>query len=137
MDFSFENAALWNIVIQFGIIAAMILVATIFRRKLGFVRKAMIPTAVLAGFLLLALKSSGLIFIDTDLLQQVTYHGIAIGFIALSLRVPSPENSRAEKLDNSQKRRKNSFGSKPIGKEVFADHNQIVKCLSLKHSPAE
>lgn len=89
MDFSNANTALWNIVIQFGIIAAAILLATLLRRKIPLVRKSMMPTAVLAGFLILILRNCNVLHLDTDLMEMMTYHGIAIGFIALSLRIPT------------------------------------------------
>ena len=46
----------WNVVIQFGYIAAVILIANFVRRRFSFVRKTMMPVAVLAGFLLLIAK---------------------------------------------------------------------------------
>lgn len=98
MDFSAANQSLWNIVIQFGIIAAAILVATLFRRKIPFIRKSLVPTAVLAGFLLLLLRSIGVLNLDVDMLEMMTYHGIAIGFIALSLRIPKAQNDEKGKL---------------------------------------
>ncbi len=93
MDFSAANNSLWNIVIQIGIIAAAILVATLLRRKIPFIRKSLMPTAVLAGFLLLLLRSIGVLNLDMDMLEMMTYHGIAIGFIALSLRIPSEKGT--------------------------------------------
>lgn len=88
MDYSASNMGLWNIIIQFGIIAAAVLVSNVLRRKIPFVRKSLMPTAVLAGFLLLILRSVGWLNLDMTMLEMMTYHGIAIGFIALSLRVP-------------------------------------------------
>lgn len=97
MDYSSANTALWNIIIQMGIIAAAILVANLLRRKVGFIKKSLVPTAVLAGFLLLLLRSLGVLRIDLNLLEMLTYHGLAIGFIALSLRVPKrTEEERGE-----------------------------------------
>lgn len=87
MDYSASNAALWNVLIQFGIIAAAVIAANFLRRKLAFFRKSLMPTAVLAGFLLLILRSVGLLRMDSNMLEIITYHGIAIGFIAMSLRV--------------------------------------------------
>ena len=87
MDYSAANHALWNILIQFGILASAILIANILRRKIPFFRKSLMPTAVLAGFLLLILRSVGILRLDGEMLEMVTYHGIAIGFIAMSLRV--------------------------------------------------
>jgi len=98
MDFSAVNSELWNIVIQLGIIAAAVLVSTFLRRKLPIVRNSLMPVAVIAGFLLLLLRSIGLLEFDTKLLEMMTYHGIAIGFIALSLRIPSPTSEDKGKL---------------------------------------
>ena len=92
MDFSAANTGLWNVVIQFGIIAAAVLVATMLRRRLPLIRNSLMPIAVIAGFLLLLLRSIGLLDFDTKLLEMMTYHGIAIGFIALSLRIPAPSS---------------------------------------------
>ena len=93
MDYSASNVALWNILIQFGIIAAAILVANFLRRKIPFFRKSLMPTAVLAGFLLLILRSVGLLEMDRNMLEMITYHGIAIGFIAMGLRVQKKDSS--------------------------------------------
>ncbi len=86
MDYSNTNVELWNFIIQLGIIAVILLFAHFLRRKLPFIEKALIPTAVLGGFILLGIKSSGIIPIDTQILESITYHGIAIGFIALTLQ---------------------------------------------------
>jgi ESS family glutamate:Na+ symporter len=86
MDFSAANARLWDTVIQAGMIAGILLGANVLRRKVAFVRKTLMPTSVLGGFLLLFIRMSGLIWVNTELLEMITYHGIAIGFIALSLR---------------------------------------------------
>ena len=93
MDYSAANSALWNILIQFGILAAAIIVANILRRKITFFRKSLMPTAVLAGFLLLILRSVGVLHLDNTLLEMTTYHGIAVGFIAMSLRVQKKDAS--------------------------------------------
>ncbi|MEZ4508947.1 MAG: hypothetical protein R2881_04670 [Eubacteriales bacterium] len=98
MDFSAANSELWNIVIQLGIIAAAVLISTFLRRKLPVVRNSLMPVAVIAGFLLLLLRSIGVLEFDTKLLEMMTYHGIAIGFIALSLRIPSPTSEDKGKL---------------------------------------
>ncbi|MBQ1430467.1 MAG: sodium:glutamate symporter [Firmicutes bacterium] len=89
MEYSQANAALWNPIIQLGIIAILILVANVLRRKLPFIRKTLMPTAVLAGFLMLIIRQTGLIGMDTDFLEMLTYHALGIGFIALTLRVPT------------------------------------------------
>jgi len=82
MDFSASNTVLWNSILQFGIIAAAILICNIIRRKVPFIRKALAPTAVLAGFALLLLRQTGVLKMDVEFLEMLTYHAIAIGFIA-------------------------------------------------------
>ncbi|MBN1776641.1 MAG: hypothetical protein JW811_00820 [Clostridiales bacterium] len=89
------NTDLWNLILQLGIIAAILLASNILRRKLPVIQKLLLPTAVLGGFLLLGLRLTGWIPIDTKLLEMLTYHGLAIGFIALSIRT-----IRKEKLVN-------------------------------------
>ncbi len=88
MEYSQANTALWNPIIQFGIIAILILLANVLRRKLPFIRKTLMPTAVLAGFLMLIIRQTGLLRMDTDFLEMLTYHALGIGFIALTLRIP-------------------------------------------------
>ena len=43
-------------VVQMGLLAGAILLANTLRQKLAFIRKSMMPVAVLGGFLLLAAK---------------------------------------------------------------------------------
>lgn len=99
MDYSAANASLWNVVIQLGFIAGAILVAGLLRNNIKFVRKSMMPVAVIGGFLLLILKCLGIIKLDADMLEMIVYHCIALGFIAMSLRVTSGKKSQAGKLD--------------------------------------
>ena len=86
MDYSAANTGLWNFAVQLGIIAGILLLSNVILRKSALIRKSLIPTSVLAGFILLAVRSFGLLNIPQSFLEMVTYHGIAIGFIALSLR---------------------------------------------------
>ncbi len=87
MDFSAANTSLWNIVIQLGMIAGSILLANFLRQKIAFIRRSLMPTAVLAGFILLILKHLHVLQVDNSLLEILVYHSIALGFIAMSLRV--------------------------------------------------
>ncbi len=88
MDYSAANHELWNNIIQLGLIAGAILLAQFLRQKLSIIRKSLMPIAVLAGFLLLILKYAGLVTINETIMETLVYHGIALGFIAMSLRVP-------------------------------------------------
>lgn len=95
MDFSAANTSLWNPIVQIGIIAGLVLLANILRRKISFIRNSLMPTAVLAGFLLLILRSTGILNIDVGFLEAVTYHTIALGFIALTLRTTEKQRESA------------------------------------------
>lgn len=88
MDYSNFNTSLWNMVIQLGIIALAIIVATILKRKIKPIANTLMPTAVMAGFFLLILRSTGILRMNVNFLEVLVYHGIALGFIAMSLRVP-------------------------------------------------
>ena len=102
MDFSAANTELWSPIIQVGIVAGLILLANILRRKIIFIQKAMIPTAVLAGFILLLLRYLNLVpVITTEFLETITYHTIALGFIAMSLRIPE-KTIETEKMIGSK-----------------------------------
>ncbi len=88
MDYSAANTQLWVYIIQFGIIALLLLFSNFLRRKVPFIRKSLMPTAVLAGFILLLLRTFGILNMSLSTMEAVTYHCLALGFIAMSLRVP-------------------------------------------------
>ena len=97
MDYSAANASLWNIIIQLGLIAGAILAANALRTKVRAIRQAMMPVAVMAGFLLLILKYAGIVHINAEIMEILVYHGIALGFIAMSLRVPDKTANRKDR----------------------------------------
>ena len=88
MDFSANNTSLWSPIVQIGIIAGLILLSNILRRKIPLVKNTLMPTAVLAGFILLILRTFNLVPVTVEFLEIITYHALALGFISLSLRVP-------------------------------------------------
>ncbi|HZJ89223.1 MAG TPA: hypothetical protein VFD05_00885 [Bacilli bacterium] len=82
----------WYPLVQLGFIAALLLLGNTLRRKIPFLRKFLVPTGLIAGFLGLGLKYvflatdiniDGLRLIDENYMHFVTYHALAIGFIAL------------------------------------------------------
>ncbi len=81
-DFDF-----WEFIITICTLLIFIVVANILRRCVPFLRKSFLPSALIGGILALICKSVGwLDFVSTDVLDMVTYHAIAIGFIAMSLK---------------------------------------------------
>ncbi|GBU27525.1 sodium:glutamate symporter [Treponema sp. R8-4-B8] len=102
MDFTMDNVALWDFILQMGVLATIMVLANIIRRKIPFIRKMLMPTAVIAGFLALALRATGVIRLNTGLMEMVTYHTIAIGFIALSLMIPRKEKNYSKAFTGSK-----------------------------------
>ena len=70
MDYSAANHGLWNIIEQLGMIAGVILLANFLRQKVSFIRKSLMPVAVLGGFLLLIVKYTGLTHFDSDMMER-------------------------------------------------------------------
>jgi ESS family glutamate:Na+ symporter len=90
MDFSASNAPLWNAVLQLALLCAILVFANVLRRKIPLLRKSLLPTAAIGGFLALGLRLLDLKWfpLDAGFMEKMTYHMIAIGFIALALRIP-------------------------------------------------
>ncbi len=89
----YETAGVWNLIMQLGIIAVIVLFSNMLRRCIPFIRKTLMPVSVLAGFIMLTLKLIlqrvfGIVdLFDIEVLDTLVYHCIALGFIAMSLRV--------------------------------------------------
>ena len=97
MDFSAANTELWAPIIQIGIMASLMMLSNLLLRKIPFIKKSLMPISVLAGFILLIFRTTGIIDIDAVFLEKLTYHALALGFIAMSLRIPE-KNSGAGAL---------------------------------------
>ncbi|MBE5814666.1 MAG: sodium:glutamate symporter [Clostridiales bacterium] len=98
MDYSAANQPLWNFIIQMGMLAVSVLLANILRRRIPFFRRSLMPVSVLAGFILLAFKYTGLFVPDGDILEMLVYHTIAMGFIAMSLRTVNKEKNEGRSV---------------------------------------
>lgn len=99
MNYSAANTDLWNAMLQLGYLSGILLLANVLRRKIPLVRKSLMPTAVLAGFIAFIVRNLGILKLDGVFMENVTYHAIALGFIALSLRIiKKPEPSSNEYL---------------------------------------
>ena len=55
---TFQNSAYsnWHLIVMFAIVALMLLLANIIRRKVKIFRHLLFPTAIIAGFIGLGLK---------------------------------------------------------------------------------
>ncbi len=93
---SFAAPEVWATLIQVFIIALAVLAGNVLRRKVTLLRRSLIPTALLGGLIILLLKLWPAFsnIIDKRFMETVTYHALALGFIAMSLR-QSKETDRA------------------------------------------
>ena len=82
--------AVWAFLVQLGLLLLFLVVGNILRRTIPLFRKCLIPSALLGGTTLLILntitKQLGFVMVDNRLMQVITYHCLAIGFAAMSLK---------------------------------------------------
>lgn len=90
-DFTLTNYdSVWGFLIQLGLLLLFLMLGNILRRTIGLFRKCLIPSALLGGSLLLLVNIIGkqfdVILVDNRLMQVITYHCLAIGFAAMTLK---------------------------------------------------
>lgn len=85
---SFADISAWSWLIQFFIIVAALLVANLIRCNIPLFRRSLLPSALLAGLLILCLKPIGAFsnLIDRHVMEIVTYHALGLGFVAMALK---------------------------------------------------
>ena len=98
---NYESFATWGPIIYFVILGILLLFGNIIRRKIPIFRKSLLPTAVIAGLIGLLIKEivvrpmavSGFLVTESGIiafnnfLNLITYHTLALGFIAMGLKV--------------------------------------------------
>ncbi len=90
-DFTMANYdAVWAFLVQLGLLLLFLVIGNILRRTIPLFRKCLIPSALLGGTLMLVVniitKQFGFELIDRRLMQVITYHCLAIGFAAMTLK---------------------------------------------------
>ena len=90
-DFTMANYnAVWAFMVQFGLLLLFLMLGNTLRRKIPLFRNCLIPSALLGGGVLLLVdficKQCNLVLVDNRLMQVITYHCLAIGFAAMSLK---------------------------------------------------
>ena len=96
----------WGVILYFLLIGGLMFSAKILKTWLPGLNKIVIPTALLAGVigLIFSLVFAPIItgqdtFYDTDLLGNIVYHALGIGFLALSLkRTPVGQKESKKKI---------------------------------------
>jgi len=87
----------WSMLINILLLAIFMGIASFFKAKFKFLRKFLVPTPIIAGFigLILGKEVLGLAPIDKNFLGLLVYHLMAIGFIALALQDRKQKKSRS------------------------------------------
>lgn len=90
-DFTLANyGAVWSFMVQFGLLLLFLMLGNILRRTIPLFRKCLVPSALLGGTLMLVInvigKQFGFYLVDNRLMQVITYHCLAIGFAAMTLK---------------------------------------------------
>ena len=96
-DFTMENyGAVWAFMVQLGLLLLFLVLGNIIRRTIPLFRKLLIPSALLGGGLLLLVnficKQFDFVLVDNRLMQVITYHCLAIGFAAMSLKTEKSQH---------------------------------------------
>lgn len=90
-DFTLANYdAVWSFLVQLGLLLIFLMLGNTLRRKIPLFRKLLIPSALLGGTVLLIAnvicQQFNFNLVDKRLMQVITYHCLAIGFAAMSLK---------------------------------------------------
>lgn len=121
LNFSESNA--WGFIMIIGVLLGAIILANTIKQLIPFLRASLIPTSVLAGGIMLIISitytlinggnmfetaffgsygtsSDGLPITGLNVLELITYHSLAIGFIATTFKPASSEKpSKSRKME--------------------------------------
>ncbi len=102
----FSASSVWGWVLIFGVLCASLLLGNIIKRR-TFLKESLIPTSVVAGAMLLIVAViykaiTGEVIFDsaafggngTEILEIITYHCLALGFIASAFKTNGGKLSR-------------------------------------------
>ncbi len=97
--FNFWDSDVWSLLLLLSVLLGSLLVGNTLRRKIPLLRESLIPTSVIGGAVLLIVAAiykliTGNVMFDTaafggngtEVLEIITYHSLALGFIASTLR---------------------------------------------------
>ncbi len=96
---NFWDSNVWGLVLLFAVLLCSLLVGNVLKKSIALLRKSLIPTSVLGGTILILIAAvykgiTGEVMFDTALfggngtavLEIITYHTLALGFIASSFK---------------------------------------------------
>lgn len=85
---SFASLSAWGWLIQFFIIIVALLIANLIRCNVPLLRRSLLPTALVAGLIILCIKPLGFFhtLVDKGSMEIITYHALGLGFVAMALK---------------------------------------------------
>ena len=109
---NFWDTSVWGGVNVFAMLLLGLLAASLVKKSIKGLRDSLVPTSVLAGFLLLVVSGiymtfSGHSMFNTDfmggngfgILETITYHALALGFIASTFESSGEKGSKERKIE--------------------------------------
>ena len=109
---NFWDYSVWSGVNLIGVLLLSLLFANVLKRKISWLNASLIPTSVLGGAVLLVLSGlyklfTGNVMFDTAFfggngmanLEIITYHALALGFIASTLKAAKGKLSRKRTVE--------------------------------------
>ena len=104
---NFWDFNVWSYILLFGVLLGSLLVGNMLKRSIPFLKNSLIPTSVLGGLILIVIAAiyrgvTGEVMFDTAAfgyngtatLEVITYHALALGFIASSFKTTGGKLTR-------------------------------------------
>lgn len=109
---NFWDTSVWGGVNVFAMLFLGLLAASLVKKSMKVLRESLMPTSVLAGFLLLGVSGVYMAFSGQsmfqsnfmggngfDILETITYHTLALGFIASTFESSGDKGSKERKIE--------------------------------------
>lgn len=101
-NFTLDNYdSVWKLVVQLLLLLGFLVLGNMLRRSVPFLKKSFIPSALIGGVLLILVdlfvkwvSPTDYQLIDREIMKVITYHALAIGFIATTLKVANKEKQK-------------------------------------------
>ena len=96
------DANVWSFIITMTLLFVSMIIANTLRNTIPALRRLMIPSSVLGGFLLLIVNTIfknvlNISLYDNGMLETLTYHGLGLGFSAMALRTIEKKSDNRSK----------------------------------------
>ncbi len=101
---NFWDSGVWTFMVELTLLLGAMLLANMLRRTIKPLRQSLIPSSVIAGFLLLIVngvykRAAGASLFSSITLETLTYHCLGLGFVALALKTSARSRERSARLD--------------------------------------